>query len=86
MMDADLATDLSCIHETMNNLEYNDIIIGDRTSKQAKRDGFRKILGKVGQRCTQSILHLPFNDTQAGYKAFSKATYHIWNKMRIERW
>lgn len=85
MMDADLATDLECIHETMKLVWTYDIIIWDRTTKATKRNPMRKILWKIAQRCTRSVLRLPFNDTQAWYKVFSKKTYPLRNEIIIDK-
>lgn len=85
-MDADLATDLKEITNFIKIKDKFDIIIGNRISKKAKREIFRKLSGKISYLITQLVLGLDIKDTQCGFKLFNKKSLIIFKEQKINRW
>jgi len=73
--DADLSTPISEIEKFMPYLANGyDIVIGSRRvmdSQITRKQPFpRRLSGKVLQMLVRTVLHLPFFDTQCGFKLF----------------
>jgi len=73
--DADLSTPISELEKLIPWIkEGYDIIIGSRrvqTSNITKKQPFhRRLSGKIFQWMIRVVLHLPFSDTQCGFKLF----------------
>ena len=68
-----------------------DIAIGSRwlaTSRQTRRQPlFRQFFGRCFNALTRWVMHLPFADTQCGFKAFTRAAAQtVFQLQTIERW
>lgn len=76
-MDADLATDLSAINDSIKELDNGfDVVIGSRRIKGAdiriKQPIHRRFIGKSCSIITNALLHLNVEDTQCGFKCFKQ--------------
>jgi hypothetical protein len=74
-MDADGAADISCAASLIEPIAQRraDIVIGSRKIEGAQIDAqplHRQIMGKGLSSMTQKMLHMPFCDTQCGFKFF----------------
>jgi len=72
-MDADAATDLSCLKPVIAALDNFDIAIGSRSHTDAqvhRAHRYRAYMGGVFNAATRRATGLPFRDTQCGFKAF----------------
>jgi hypothetical protein len=83
-MDADLATDLSCIADVSAALEGADVAIGSRVAPGARVDGFgtvRTIISRGFNRLIRMTSSLDLGDTQCGFKGFrgdaAKLLFHL---------
>lgn len=87
-MDADLATPLFEIERFLDEFKESDnILIGSRSSSQAKRTPFRAFAGFVFKLVCDFILSLPQEDTQCGFKLFSRqAAKDLFSQAKINRW
>lgn len=85
-MDADLATPLHHIDETLRLLEHNDIVNGQRGITQIHK-GHRKFISIFGNMLVRAILLPGFKDTQCGFKGFrSPVAKQLFAKQKIESW
>jgi glycosyltransferase involved in cell wall biosynthesis len=72
-MDADAATDLSCVEPLVTSLDHHDIAIGSRSHTDAtveRAHRYRAYMGGAFNVMVRSVAGLPFRDTQCGFKAF----------------
>jgi hypothetical protein len=72
-MDADGATDLTCIEELVTSLDHCDIAIGSRSHSDAtvaRSHRYRAHMGRAFNLVVRSVAGLPYRDTQCGFKAF----------------
>lgn len=89
-MDADLSTPVEEIEEAANALqESSPVVIASRQhpdSAIALRQGrLRENIGKSFNRFVRILLALPFEDTQCGFKCFSReAAQAIFSRARID--
>lgn len=68
-----------------------DIAIGSRwleVSRQTIRQPwYRRFLGRCFNLLTRAVMHLPYADTQCGFKAFTRDTaLNIASRLHIDRW
>jgi dolichyl-phosphate beta-glucosyltransferase len=90
--DADLSSPIEELPKLLDALEEGaDVAIGSRwlqASVQTQRQSLpRQLAGRVFNLSLRVILGLRFNDTQCGFKAFSRrAARAIVEKQMIERW
>lgn len=85
-MDADLATPLHHIDETLRLLQHHDIVNGQRGSRYADK-GHRRFISSFGNILVQAILLPGFKDTQCGFKGFrSSIAKQIFEKQRVDSW
>lgn len=91
-MDADNSTSLDQIDRFLPFFkEGYDVVIGDRDLKESKiavhQSRFKEVLGDFGNFLIQSLAVPGIEDTQCGFKVFSKkASEEIFKKMTIDRW
>lgn len=90
-MDADLSTDLSAVNTFMKEIPHNDMVIGSRRhpdSVLVKSQGaVRKFIGNCCVVITKIITRTKFNDTQCGFKGFTKELGAVLiEKQRIHGW
>ena len=90
-MDADLSTDLSAIKVFLSEIKNNDMVIGSRRHKDSiisKPQGLiRKIIGSCCVVITKVMTKTKFNDTQCGFKGFTKELGKaLIEKQRIFGW
>ena len=90
-MDADLSTDLSAVNTFMREIPHNDMIIGSRRHPDSvipKPQGpLRQFIGNCCVVITKVITKTKFNDTQCGFKGFTKELGKILvEKQRIFGW
>lgn len=76
---------LSAIHEGA------DVAIGsrwmDRRRQTIHQPMYRRFFGRCFNRLTRTVMGLPFEDTQCGFKAFRRpAAQMVFRLQRIERW
>lgn len=91
-MDADNSTSLDQINGFLPFFEQGyDVVIGDRDLKESKiavhQARFKELLGDFGNFLIQALAVPGIEDTQCGFKVFSKkASEKIFPKMTIDRW
>jgi dolichyl-phosphate beta-glucosyltransferase len=90
-MDADLATDISCIAKVLKMSKTNKecVIIGNREDKKSKLKAspFRKFIGRTFVILQRIILRMNYPDTQCGFKLMSKSVIpKIVEDLQIDRW
>jgi len=89
-IDADYAVPIETVESFIQHLEKGyDVIIGARGLKETvitRRQMFlRELSGKAFGRLQRFILRIPFNDTQCGFKLFTKkAAQILFNKIKYE--
>ena len=86
--DADLATPIAYLEPFLRALDAGaDVVIGSREGAQADRVGephYRHVMGRVFNRMVQSLVLPGINDTQCGFKAFSRfASSEISRRARL---
>ncbi|KAL4511861.1 hypothetical protein ABPG72_012706 [Tetrahymena utriculariae] len=96
MVDADGATDINCFDKVFKKLQQIEknglgIAVGSRShldkESVAKRKFYRKILASVSNFIVQVICGVKLNDTQCGFKLFTKKTTEIiFSVQHLERW
>lgn len=91
-MDADNSTSLEQIDKFLPFFEQGyDVVIGDRDLKESKiavhQSRFKEALGDFGNFLIQALAVPGIEDTQCGFKVFSKkASEEIFKRMIIDRW
>lgn len=72
-MDIDLSTDLNHIKEVLNEMNYNDIVIGTRLSKNSKveRSLFRELISRTYNLIARFLTKTKVSDLQCGFKAIN---------------
>jgi dolichyl-phosphate beta-glucosyltransferase len=88
-MDADMSVEPAEIPRLVKAIGPADIAIGSRSledSVVAEVGLRRKVMGRTFNAFTRTLTHLPFRDTQCGFKAFrtpvARTLFHF---MRVER-
>lgn len=75
-MDADLSTPLSMLDGMLRELENYPCVIGSRGLSSSVIEGnqpiFRRLSGIIYRIFAKLLLHLPYEDTQCGFKGFQK--------------
>ncbi len=85
-MDADLATPLHHIDETLKLLERNEVVNAQRGITNIHK-GHRKFISIFGNMLVRAILLPGFKDTQCGFKGFrSNVAKQLFSKQKIESW
>ena len=72
-MDADMATDLNDLNALLGALEHSHVAVGSRShnaSEVGHRGIHRTLMNRVFGMLVASMTHLPYTDTQCGFKAF----------------
>lgn len=91
-MDADNSTSLDQIDSFLPFFEQGyDVVIGDRDLKESKiavhQSRVKELLGDFGNFLIQALAVPGIEDTQCGFKVFSKkASEEIFKRMTIDRW
>ncbi|MBU4339213.1 glycosyltransferase family 2 protein [Patescibacteria group bacterium] len=91
-MDADNSTSLNQVDRFLPFFEEGyDVVIGDRDLKESKiavhQSRIKELLGDFGNFLIQILAVPGIEDTQCGFKVFSKkASERIFPKMTIDRW
>lgn len=89
-MDADYAVPIETIIEFKSQIQKGfDIVMGGRGLKGTKvlrhQWFLRELAGRTFGRIQKTILHIPFHDTQCGFKLFTaKAAGFLFPKLRYE--
>jgi glycosyltransferase involved in cell wall biosynthesis len=88
--DADLSSPIEEGEKLLAALQTHDVAIGsravDRSLIEVHESLFREFAGIVFNRIVQTILRLPFVDTQCGFKAFGRERCRIiFEQQTIER-
>lgn len=86
--DADLSTPIEEINRFLPYLQAgDDVVIGSREAPGARRfdePAFRHVMGRVFTRAVRLITGQRFEDTQCGFKAFSReAARGIFSRVRL---
>jgi dolichyl-phosphate beta-glucosyltransferase len=89
--DADMSTppeETQKVIEPIQNRQY-DIVFGSRALAgsriEERQSGMREAIGRGGNFILQTLIGLPFQDTQCGFKAFSREAAHsTFSLQRIE--
>ncbi len=89
--DGDLAYSLDHLPAMLSQLKCNDVVIGSRhlagDTVSLKRSLPRLVLGEGFNRLARVLFRLPYRDTQAGLKAFTRnAATAIFKRRRITRY
>ena len=87
-MDADMATPISYLHDFIAAIERGaDIVVGSREGLGSNRVGepiYRHIMGRAFNRLVQLLILRGINDTQCGFKAFTRfASTEILRRARL---
>ncbi len=91
-LDADLSTDFRDFDDLVNTLENSDfkIVSGSRINRMGAnitKESARKIISKTINLIIQTILGMPFKDTQCGAKIMKREMIApMFNKKFITRW
>ncbi len=88
--DADLSAPIEEAGKLIDALETHDVAIGsramDRSLISVHESPFREFAGIIFNKIVQSVLWLPFVDTQCGFKAFRRERCRIiFEQQTIER-
>jgi len=88
--DADLSAPIEEADKLLTKMDEYDVAIGSRAVNRAlievNESRFREFAGIVFNRIVRLILHLPFVDTQCGFKAFRREKCKIiFEQQTIER-
>ncbi len=85
-MDADLATPLHHMKDTVKLLQHNDIVNGQRNIQDI-HSGHRKFISLFGNLLVRKILLPGFKDTQCGFKGFrTSSARKLFNSQKIDSW
>lgn len=90
-MDADNSTEINHLEKMFPEFDKgSDVVMGSRRASGAvievHQSFFRENLGRVFNLIMRMIICLPYQDTQAGFKAFSsRAAEEIFSRQTIER-
>ena len=91
--DADLSAPIDEAERLFAAIEQEgaDLAIGSRwlaTSRQTHRQPlYRQFFGRCFNALTRAVMHLPYADTQCGFKAFTReAAQTVFQLQTIERW
>lgn len=90
--DADLSAPMEEAERLFAAIENGaDIAIGsrwlDRSRQTLQQPLYRRFFGRCFNWLTRLVMHLPFADTQCGFKAFRRqAAQAVFSRQRIERW
>lgn len=86
--DADLSTPTTELPRFLEESEKYDVVIGSRAAPGAKEDAskLRRIFGKVGNRLINLALDLQLDDTQCGFKLFSRTAAQKFSELTVYRW
>lgn len=89
-LDCDLSTQPEEFKKCIPFLKTHDVVIGSRRVKGAHivdpQPWYRSFLGRCFNFLVRSYLHLPYHDTQCGFKVFSKKTKPLFNQMESKGW
>ena len=89
-LDADLSTHPRTFETFLPHLDDADILIGSRgvTGSDVVRPQplYRTLAGKLFNQVIRLYLHLPFRDTQCGFKVFHKRTQGLFSAQEITGW
>ncbi len=78
-MDADLASDLSCLEPLVGALDDADVSVGSRTVTGARTVGGsrrRAVMARCFNMMARPVMRVPLRDTQCGFKAFRREVAH----------
>jgi glycosyltransferase involved in cell wall biosynthesis len=90
--DADLSAPMDEANRLFDAINAGaDVAIGSRWLERARQTTaqpwYRRFFGRCFNLITRMVMHLPYADTQCGFKAFRReAAQHIFRLQRIERW
>jgi len=90
--DADLSAPMNEANQLFAAIRAGaDVAIGSRWLERARQTTaqpwYRRFFGRCFNLITRLVMHLPYADTQCGFKAFRyEAAHHIFPLQRIERW
>ncbi len=87
--DVDLSTPLNDFLKLKKYINDYNIIIGSRRAINAdvtkKQNPIKVLLGEIGNKLIKLFLGLKIDDTQCGFKLFSKKSKEIFRKAKINR-
>lgn len=87
--DADGSTPMSEFEKMKPWLDKKEIIIGSRRMKgsdiRVPQHALKSLAGRFGNWYVRQMLGLPYKDTQCGFKAFSRASAPIFERLVIQR-
>ena len=72
-IDADMATDPKDLGHLLDAVEHSDVAVGSRAhgaSLVSNRGVHREVMNRIFGMLVASMTHLPYMDTQCGFKAF----------------
>lgn len=90
-MDADMSTPIEEISKLLAEIDKYPIVIGSRyLSKDnitIKQPWIRRMISRLGNKIIKTLLKLPYQDTQCGFKLFeSTAAKKIFSQAQINHW
>lgn len=87
--DADGSTPMSEFEKMKPFLDKFPVIIGSRripgSDIRVPQHLFKTLFGRLGNLFIRSVLHLPFKDTQCGYKAFARSCAPLFEHLVVRR-
>lgn len=85
--DADGSTPIQEFDKMKSWLDRAPVLIGSRRVPGAdirvSQNPLKSGLGRLGNMIIRHALHLPYKDTQCGFKAFARSTAPVFEKLRI---
>ena len=89
LCDADLSTPILELDKLIMKISDCNCVIGSRALAQSKIKDikwYRKALGRFGNLLIKVVLHLPFEDTQCGFKLLDRRSKEVFMKTKNDRW
>ncbi|MCL5795734.1 MAG: glycosyltransferase family 2 protein [Patescibacteria group bacterium] len=90
-MDADMSTPIEEISKLLAVIDKYPIIIGSRYLDKGniivKQPWIRRLISRLGNKIIKTLLKLPYQDTQCGFKIFANtAAKKIFSRAQINHW
>lgn len=89
-MDADNSTRITELDHFLEEIKAADMVIGSRALSASRmlvsQSALKRLVGRVGNKLIRTVLALPFEDTQCGFKLMRPKLKNIFRMQKIERW
>ena len=84
-MDADLSHNTKEITLLINELKYNDFVIGSRYIKKGQSEyvGYRDIVSRLANKLCKILLNMPYNEYTTSFRVYNYKCLKILNKASL---